>query len=550
MSTDAAPPPPASFAELGVKPWLQAALAGVGISAPTPVQAASIPAILKGRDCVASAPTGSGKTAAFALPILQTLSEDPYGVYALVLTPTRELAHQITEQFAVFGKTIGLRCETVVGGVDMLYQTKAIAQRPHVIVATPGRLADVLRSAPDAFGPTGLRKVRYLVLDEVDALLAPDGPGSLNGGFTGSDTATIIGALGPRVNALGQARRQTLLFSATMTGAAIEAVLSAASDTAEAGSRMSDLAQSMIKAFGGPLVADPFLHQSTIEHIVPPGLDQRYVFIPSTVKDAYLYHIVACVLKGKSVLIFVGRRRTAEKLRLMLGQLFAEPPAHLVPSSARLKGPAAAASRKRNLREATSKGALKKSASLNYAVGDEDADTQATGSDDFTESPPACLHSAMSQRERLVALNRFRSKQARVLICTDVASRGLDIPHVHAVINYDVPAAPTDYIHRIGRAGRAGRAGRSVTLITETDIELVHAIEARVGQKMDELEVSEPEVLRGLNTIMAAQKQAVSTMMSGQFDELETKRKAKRPGVAAAAAADAARPPAQKKSRK
>ncbi|KAI8476969.1 MAG: P-loop containing nucleoside triphosphate hydrolase protein [Monoraphidium minutum] len=194
----------ASFKELGVTDWLCSVLQSLGITRPTPVQRGCIPAVLAGRDVIGTAQTGSGKTAAFALPILQTLVKDPYGVFALVLTPTRELAVQLAEQFRAFGAGMSLRDCVVIGGVEQQAQAKALARRPHVVIATPGRLAELVDTDPGL--RRGFAKTRFLVLDEADRLLDPTFEAPLR---------SILGAL-PTDN------RQTLLFSATMTQALVK----------------------------------------------------------------------------------------------------------------------------------------------------------------------------------------------------------------------------------------------------------------------------------------------------------------------------------------
>jgi ATP-dependent RNA helicase DDX49/DBP8 len=150
-----------SFKDLGVSDWLCGVLRSLGITAPTPVQRGCIPAALAGRDVVGTAQTGSGKTAAFALPILQLLARDPYGVFALVLTPTRELAVQLAEQFRAFGAGMSLRDCVVIGGVEQQAQAKELAKRPHVVVATPGRLAELI--AGDAGLARGFARTRCVV---------------------------------------------------------------------------------------------------------------------------------------------------------------------------------------------------------------------------------------------------------------------------------------------------------------------------------------------------------------------------------------------------
>jgi ATP-dependent RNA helicase DDX49/DBP8 len=162
-----AQPAARSFQELGLCSWICDSCTAMGFKRPTPVQSTCIPAIIAGKDVLACAETGSGKTAAFALPILHKLSQDPYGVFAVVLTPTRELALQIAEQFEALGTPMGLRYELVIGGVNMMRQSLALKERPHVIIATPGRLRHHLEG-PD---PPDLSKVKFLVLDEADRLL-------------------------------------------------------------------------------------------------------------------------------------------------------------------------------------------------------------------------------------------------------------------------------------------------------------------------------------------------------------------------------------------
>ena len=160
--------PLVTFEQIGVKKWILHQLKGLGISRPSPVQAACIAPILAGRDCIGIAKTGQGKTLAFAIPILQTLAVDPYGIFAVVLTPTRELASQIGDSFRSVGKSgMNLREAVVTGGRDTIKQSLDLEQRPHVVIATPGRLADHIRTNCTF----ALSRVKYLVLDEADRLL-------------------------------------------------------------------------------------------------------------------------------------------------------------------------------------------------------------------------------------------------------------------------------------------------------------------------------------------------------------------------------------------
>ena len=161
----------ASFRALGLSQWLSSNVIALGITKPTPVQRGCIPPILKGRDVIGTAQTGTGKTAAFALPDLQLLGNDPYGIFCLCLTPTRELATQISDQFVAFSAGMTLRCQVIVGGEDIRTQGSALMGRPHVVVATPGRLMEHFMY--DVSLSKAFAKLRFLVLDEADRLLDP-----------------------------------------------------------------------------------------------------------------------------------------------------------------------------------------------------------------------------------------------------------------------------------------------------------------------------------------------------------------------------------------
>lgn len=267
----------AGFAELRLSSWLVEQCRQLGLKQPTPVQLGCIPAILEGRDCLGCAKTGSGKTAAFVLPILQKLSEDPYGIFCLVLTPTRELAYQIAEQFRVLGKPLGLKDCIIVGGMDMVTQALELSRKPHVVIATPGRLADHLRSS----NTFNMKKIRFLVLDEADRLLEQ---GCTD--FT-ADLETILSAV--------PARRQTLLFSATLT------------DT--------------LKELQGLATNQPFFWEAQATVRTVEQLDQRYLLVPEKVKDAYLVHLVQTFqdqLEDCSIIIFTNTCKTCQILCMML----------------------------------------------------------------------------------------------------------------------------------------------------------------------------------------------------------------------------------------
>jgi ATP-dependent RNA helicase DDX49/DBP8 len=256
----------ASFEGLGLAEWLVRTCRELGMKKPTPVQQGCVSQILAGKDVFGLAQTGSGKTAAFALPILQKLAENPYGVYALVLTPTRELAFQISDQFKALGSGMNLRNTVVIGGMDMTAQAKALMQRPHVVIATPGRMRDHLTNDPDIAAV--FARTKFLVLDEADRLLEV--------GFE-QEIRVVLENL--------PSTRQTLLFSATMT--------------------------SNLQALHELSMEKAFFYQAYEGFKTVETLQQEYLFIPANVKDVYLMHVMSTLedREVRSVIIFASSCR-------------------------------------------------------------------------------------------------------------------------------------------------------------------------------------------------------------------------------------------------
>lgn len=399
------------FESLGLRQWVVDSCQAMGMKRPTPIQTACIPRILALEDVLGLAETGSGKTAAFALPMLQQLFDEPYGVFGLVLSPARELAMQTAEQLSALGSRQKVRVLTLIGGMDATAQAVAIERtRPHVVVATPGRLAedhiDQLVSQTT--------RLHTLVLDEADRLLAP----------------SFVNDLGNVVRRIKACRKascgpyQTLFFSATST------------PTLE---RLVDVRERPLSRID--------LRRPTA---VPARLEQEYLLVPSSVRLTYLVQLLRALRvfdesrddDATWAMIFVQTCRTCHELDALLAEL---------------------------------------------------------------KVPAICLHSKLGQRRRSAALGKFKSQVARVIVCTDVACRGLDIPFVDLVINFDVPRDPDDYIHRVGRASRAGRPGRAVTIVTPHDLNLINAIEGKLNTKLKEcLDVKEDDVLHLLNPVAKA----------------------------------------------
>lgn len=349
------------FASLGLSPFLTQTLAKLGYEEPTPVQSEAIPVALAGGDVWASAQTGSGKTAAFVLPILEALAKaeptTPRKVRALLLAPTRELAMQIEASIRRYGEAVPARLKTcvVVGGVSENPQMMALRGGADIVVATPGRLLDLVRK-----NALTLSSVDILVLDEADRLLSL--------GF-GDELREVL--------ALLPIARQTLLYSATFPPAV--------RSLAEAQLRNPTRVQ--VDAGMAPVAA---------------AISQRAIEVDVGKRTLLLRHLLAT--HGWShVLVFVSSRNGAD---------------HVAQKLARA-GIASAA-----------------------------------------------LHGELSQGIRAQALADLKNQVIQVLVATDVAARGLDIVQLPAVVNYDLPRSPTDYLHRIGRTGRAGESGVAVSFIT------------------------------------------------------------------------------------
>ncbi|KLU81256.1 ATP-dependent RNA helicase DBP8 [Magnaporthiopsis poae ATCC 64411] len=303
-----------SFESLGVRPWLVQSLSNMAIKRPTGIQKGCIPEILKGRDCIGGSRTGSGKTVAFAVPILQKWAQDPSAIFAVVLTPTRELALQMYEQFKAISSPHVLKAVLITGGSDMRPQAIALAQRPHIVIATPGRLADHIRtSGEDTI--CGLRRVRFVVLDEADRLLAGGGTGSML-----PDVEECLGALPPPTE------RQTLLFTATVTP------------------EVRALKDMPPKPGKEPVFV---CEVDTQTLAIPATLSQTHLQVPVTHREHYLHELLLTEANAeRSVIIFCNRTATAQFLHHMLRLLEHRPrptsqPGSLWAASVCLGSPAA-----------------------------------------------------------------------------------------------------------------------------------------------------------------------------------------------------------------
>lgn len=352
-----------TFSELNLNSHITSALSKLGYESPTPIQSQAIPLVLEGQDIFGCAQTGTGKTAAFALPLLQLIHAKkvpatPAVIRALILAPTRELALQINDSFKSYGEGLSIKQTTVFGGVSQFTQVQALRAGTDVLIATPGRLLDLMQQ-----GLVKLNNVKYLVLDEADRML--------DMGFI-HDIKKIVSKL--------PEGRQSIFFSATATPEIMK-------------------------------LANTILHQPVQVQVAPVSsasalVEQSVYYVNKDDKKALLNHII----KTSGIdhaLIFTRTKHGADK----------------VVKELKREGIAALA-----------------------------------------------IHGNKSQNERVKALKQFKDKSIRMLVATDVASRGIDVEKLSHVINYDIPEQPESYVHRIGRTGRAGETGMALSFCSMDEV--------------------------------------------------------------------------------
>jgi ATP-dependent RNA helicase RhlE len=363
------------FTELELKPELIRACEALGYTEPTPIQREAIPVVLSGSDLIGCAETGTGKTAAFLLPIIQRLMERPRpGIRTLIIAPTRELALQIETSYRQLAPKKSPRCASIIGGMSMTGQRESLRRGAGVLIATPGRLLDHLeRKTLD------LSQVEVLVLDEADRML--------DMGFWPSIR---------RVLEVLPTKRQTLLFSATMSEA--------------------------IEKIARTTLRNPKLIEVSPRGKAAVMIKQTAYPVAAASKTALLLDLLEREQELERVLVFTRTRRGAERL------------SHILKAR---------------------------------------------------EHKANRIHADRTQPQREAALRDFKGGQTRVLVATDIAARGIDVDAVSHVINYDVPTAPEDYVHRIGRTGRAGKTGRAITLVTPAEELSMRGIERLTGQQIE-----------------------------------------------------------------
>ena len=367
-----------TFKDLNITESILKAIEEKGYTVPTAIQEKAIPAALAGRDVLGCAQTGTGKTASFAIPIIQQIVQNKTsvkrrGIKALILTPTRELALQINECIGDYSKYTGVRYGVIFGGVNQNPQIDMLRRGVDILVATPGRLLDLMNQ-----GYIRLDDIRYFVLDEADRML--------DMGFI-HDIKRLLLKL-PK-------EKQTLFFSATMPDVLV--------------SIMNSLLKNPVKISVTP-------KSSTVS-----AIEQKVYFVEKKEKSQLLISILQ-QSDVQSVLVFSRTKHNADKIVKVLSKA---------------------------------------------GIGSQ------------------VIHGNKSQSARQTALGNFKSGKTRVMIATDIASRGIDINELPLVINYDLPEVPETYVHRIGRTGRAGHAGTALSFCSQEERKLMNDIQKLTGKKLN-----------------------------------------------------------------
>ncbi len=384
----------------------------MGFKKPTDIQFKSIPHVLNGKDLLAVAQTGTGKTAAFAIPVLHLLltkysRQSEPGVRCLVMVPTHELAIQLDEVFRAIAKKTGLVSMCIHGGVTQEPQIKMLEKGAHVLIATPGRLFDL-----HSQGHLKLEQVNILVLDEADHML--------DLGFL-KDIQDLTDRL-PK-------RRQTLFFSATISP--------------------------KIKRLAYSLVNNPIRIQISPKNPVAKNIHHSVAFIEMDDKRFFLERIIK-ENPDKKVLVFVRTKVRAERVLKALGR---------------------------------------------------------------AELESLTIHSDKDQKDRSKVMQQFRSGEVKILIATDVSARGIDIPDVDFVINYDLPEKSENYVHRVGRTGRGKRKGQAVSFCSETEKSILVEIESYLEQDVQVLEISKSEYKETLDFAVADETDWKALLRNAEREE-------------------------------
>ncbi len=406
------------FEEYRIAEGIKTSISKLGFKKPTDIQYKAIPPILKGEDVLAIAQTGTGKTAAFAIPILHILQEHkikgrPDGVKCLVMAPTHELALQLDSVFKTLGKHTRITTFCIHGGVDQEPQIEQLNKGVDILIATPGRMFDLVSQ-----GALNLKRIEILVLDEADHML--------DLGFI-KDINDLMRHLSKK--------RQTLFFSATIND------------------KIKNLAYSLVTNAIRIQISPEDPVAKNIEHAVAfVEMDDKRFFLEYLIKDNH----------EKKILVFVRTKIRAERVKKAMERV------------------------------------------------DIVADT---------------IHSDKLQEERERTMRSFRKGELKVLIATDVSARGIDIPNVEYVVNYDLPESSEQYVHRVGRTGRASQKGQAVSFCSSEEKELLEDIENNLGKAIQRITISKTDYQNTLDFTVDKSQDWKSLMEEAELEEKNRKKK-------------------------
>ncbi|GAW82241.1 DEAD/DEAH box helicase domain containing protein [Plasmodium gonderi] len=422
-----------TFEELGVESWLIKISKSVQINYPTKIQQLCLPYIMKGNNVIATSETGTGKTICYCWSILQELNKNLFGIFALVLLPTRELVIQVIEQFFLYGFKVGIKAISCIGGFSLIEQRKSVLAKPHIIVGTPGRMSDIINNCEDV--RNCFKRLEFLVLDEADLLLQKcyemnlkiileNLPKSGNQDIgEGRDRSSIK-------------RRRTLLFSSTIT----------------------DSLNLLLESFPNDnlILVNANKKQKPLKN-----LDQRYIYIDEIAQLTYLVYLLRNKLADQSGIIFTDNCYRCELIYTVLSMLG------------------------------------------KFSV----------------ES----IHSSKDPKKRLATLAKVKNGFCKILVATDIISRGIDIPKTSFVINFDFPNDAVLYIHRIGRTARANRKGLAISFVDKRDINSFNHVKQIMKTALKLYRMNKKEVLQDMFKIGRVLKKAEMLLKEREDVRLENR---------------------------
>ena len=425
-----------SFEKMKLEKWILKIIKYLSYKEPTEVQKYVIPQILKDKSVIAISKTGTGKTASFCLPILSELSKNPFGLYSIILEPTRELVLQVEEKLKLFSTGFNLRMCSIIGGEDYTTQLKELDKIPHIIIATPGRLVSFLENNYIKL----VDNLRYFVMDEFDQLLddtiKPDIDKIItylpDDRITLFFSATIMQTKEELKKYLGKNDKDEIFYYNNNTDEKIDDIIKDTNINKEK-NKDNDKDDKDKDDKDKEIKKKNKIIPLKIKNRINEDISLKYILVPQKLKEHYLLYLLRNRYKETNTLIFVNHVKQCDFL-YNLCKLFEIKVSH--------------------------------------------------------------LHSKMTQKNRREDLQKFKGSMTNILISTDLASRGLDIKQCDLVINFDIPLSSLTFIHRAGRTGRIGNKGLCISLVSQYDVEVLNGIEEDLNADFKEIEdIDQDEIM-------------------------------------------------------